>query len=77
MTDKQHLYATISDQIAAASETDEYLAEHDPATWHLIREIDDWLIRWRDDDRVKIGQYQRQCERLGVLYAQAAVGEAS
>ena len=72
--DKHILYVTLTAHLEHACARDLWLAEHDPATWQLVRTIDDWLVQYREDPRVGIEQYQRQCDRLRAIYESEAAG---
>ena len=67
--DKTSCYAALATAAPSWLRRDEQLLETDPQTWELVRVIDDWLVLYRGDDRVGVDQYQRQCQRLALLYA--------
>jgi hypothetical protein len=68
MTPKHRLYLTLTERLALLQHQDENLLDTDPESWHLARQIDDWLRLYMDDDRVSRAQYARNCERLLALY---------
>lgn len=68
---KHQLYLTLSEKISSLWTYDEHLLDADPETWQLTRTLDDWLVEYREDDRVGVEQYARNCERLRVIYENA------
>lgn len=68
MTDKEQLYLNLCGIICSRADYDDWLLEHDPDTWQLARNIDDWLRLYVADDRVSRDQYSRNCARLLALY---------
>lgn len=68
MIGKEECYLTLSNTLAPLWKRDAFLSEHDPAAWQQARHIDDWLHQYRDDHRVSVEQYRRNCERLLALY---------
>jgi hypothetical protein len=68
VSEKEALYATLCDHIAAYSDYDLWFLDHAPETWQLIRTLDEWLLLYREDARVGLEQYRRNCERMQALY---------
>jgi len=71
---KRDLYEAMATQLAPLWERDLQLCEAEEASgvvgaWTQARVLDDWLVQYREDDRVSVGQYARNCERFIALYA--------
>lgn len=68
MSDKQHLYQQLCNDLAPLWQKDAELSEHDPEAYHLACDIDSWLYDYKNDPRVGVEQYARNCARLRAIY---------
>jgi len=67
MTKPEH-YAALCEHLASQWAHDARLSEEAPELWEQAREIDRWLVQYRDDARVSEEQFERNCRRLVGLY---------
>ena len=65
---KSEMYDHMATQLAPYWERDGVLLDEHSALWKQAREIDDWLCQYKEDDRVSVEQYARNCQRLIDLY---------
>lgn len=70
---KSDLYTAMAEKLAPLWERDIVLLDVETTTgrrdlWTYARTIDDWLVTYRDDDRVGVEQYAKNCDRLLNLY---------
>ena len=70
MTPKEQLYLDLCGTMCSRVDDDDWLLEHDRASWDLAREIDTWLVTYVRDARVSVPQFTRNCERLFAIYSQ-------
>lgn len=75
--DKRALYATMATQLGQYADQDQIMAEQNPTLWQRTREIDDWLVLYRDDDRVSVERYRQWCTALVEIYAGATQQQAT
>ena len=68
MKTKADLYGALADDLAEFWHRDAALLERNPEAWEEGRVIDEWLCKYKEDDRVKLDQYKRNCDRLLKLY---------
>ena len=74
---KTDLYDVMAQQLAPYWERDSQFRDEEEqrgttGVWSQAREIDDWLVQYREDERVSVSQYARNCERLLALYTTTA-----
>jgi hypothetical protein len=72
MTEKQQVYEMVANALIFFAEKDTQLFEISSPQWHQVREIDDWLVQYREDDRVGVEQYERVARKLLCLYGVTA-----
>ncbi len=65
---KAQLYAELADDLAQFWHRDEALLERNPEAWEQAVVIDNWLCQHRDNPRVGLEQYNRNCQRLLDIY---------
>jgi len=61
---KAAIYATMADALVDKADMDAALMDSDPTCWQQIRDLDDWLVLYRKDDRVGLEQYKKNCDRM-------------
>ena len=68
MTAKEQIYLDLVGMLCSCVDYDDWLLEHDRASWDLAREIDTWLVTYVRDNRVSVQQFERNAKRLLGLY---------
>lgn len=68
MSPKQAYYEAMATRLAKRWEQDARMSERDSACWQQARDLDDALVRDRDDDTVTAKEYRVRCMDLLKLY---------
>lgn len=68
MTEKQKRYVKMAEQLGDQAGRDVWLMENYPDVWETARVLDDWLFAYRDNERVGLEQYARNCAKLEAIY---------
>lgn len=65
---KQLAYERMAARLAPLWARDDMLSRAAPEQWQRVRDLDDALVRDRDDDTVNIGAYRMHCLEIEAVY---------